>query len=65
MREATIYIEIKCRLGEEYFAAWDKLTLAQQLVFDKTIPKCGDSGAMGHWCSGCPFCMNFEEEMEE
>ena len=65
MREKTLILTVRCRLGEEAFTLpFDDLSPELQMLFEKHKTNCGEGGGLGSWCDGCYFCTLFEEEEE-
>lgn len=65
MRDATLTLDITCKLDAEYFAEWESLTDEIKAFWEDESCNCEGSGVIGFWCHGCPFCLRFDEEIQE
>jgi len=64
-RTVDVIMTITCKLDQEYFGPWEKLTLEQQAVFDDKSADCDGAGDFGPWCVGCDFCKDWDVEDDD
>ncbi len=62
MRTCAFKLIVTCKLDDQYFEPWAKLTTEQQdILLDGEEANCaGEDERMGYWCHTCRFCENIE-----
>lgn len=62
-RSENVNVEIVCKLGDEYFVAWEELSQELKEFWETNdSTQCDGRGGIGLWCEDCSHCKRFSVE---